>query len=87
MELWEVELCLLYVIKQRITEYEVRRKAEFLAKILGGEAMILLIMHIALVILSIANAVIVKEKMQKFTWSAMALCWFIMSVSEIATMM
>ena len=49
--------------------------------------MILLIMHIALVILSIANAVIVKEKMQKFTWSAMALCWFIMSVSEIATMM
>ena len=64
-----------------------RRNAEFLAKILGGEAMILLIMHIALVILSIANAVIVKGKMQKFTWSAMALCWFIMSVSEIATMM
>ena len=62
-------------------------KAEFLAKILGGEAMILLIMHIALVILSIANAVIVKGKMQKFTWSAIALCWFIMSVSEIATMM
>ena len=61
--------------------------AEFLVKILGGEAMILLIMHIALVILSIANAVIVKGKMQKFTWSAMALCWFIMSVSEIATMM
>nr|DAF61946.1 MAG TPA: hypothetical protein [Siphoviridae sp. ctP0x5] len=30
MELWEVELCLLYVIKQRITEYEVGRKAEFL---------------------------------------------------------
>ena len=25
-----MELCLLYVIKQRITEYEVRRKAEFL---------------------------------------------------------
>ena len=49
--------------------------------------MILLIMHIALVILSIANAVIVKGKMQKFTWSIMALCWFIMSVSEIAAMM
>ena len=62
-------------------------KAEFLAKILGGEAMILLIMHIALVILSIANAVIVKGKMQKFTWSAMALCWLVMSISEIATMM
>ena len=74
-------------IKQRITEYEVRRKAEFLVKILGGETVILLIMHIALVILSIANAVIVKGKMQKFTWSAMALCWFVMSVSEIAVMM
>ncbi len=49
--------------------------------------MILLIMHIALVILSIANAVSVKEKMQKFTWSAMALCWLVMSVSEIAVMM
>ena len=61
--------------------------AEFLLKNLGGEAMILLIMHIALVILSIANAVIVKGKMQKFTLSAMALCWFIMSVSEIAVMM
>ena len=61
--------------------------AEFLWQILGGKAMILLIMHIALVILSIANAVIVKGKMQKFTWSAMALCWFIMSVSEIAVMM
>ena len=56
-------------------------------KILGGEAMILLIMHIALVILSIANAVSVKEKMQKFTWYAIALCWLIMSVSEIVTMM
>ena len=49
--------------------------------------MILLIMHSALVILSIANAVIVKGKMQKFTWSAMALCWLVMSISEIATMM
>ena len=87
MELWEVELCLLYVIKQRITEYEVRRKAEFLTKILGGKAMILLIMHIALVILSIANAVIVKGKIQKLTWYTMALCCFIMSVSEIATIM
>ena len=56
-------------------------------KILGGETMILLIMHIALVILSIANAITVKGKMQKFTWYAMALCWLIMSVSEIATMM
>ena len=74
-------------IKQRIIQYEVPMNAEFLAKILGGEAMILLIMHIALVILSIANAVIVKGKMQKFTWSAMALCWFIMSVFEITTMM
>jgi hypothetical protein len=49
--------------------------------------MILLIMHIALVILSIANAVIVKGKMQKFTWSAMALCWLVMSISEIVEMM
>ena len=49
--------------------------------------MILLIMHIALVILSIANAFIVKVKMQKFTWSAMALCWLVMSISEIAEMM
>lgn len=56
-------------------------------KNLGGETVILLIMHIALVILSIANAVSVKEKMQKFTWSAMALCWLVMSVSEIAVMM
>lgn len=64
-----------------------RKKAEFLVKNLGGETVILLIMHIALVILSIANAVSVKEKMQKFTWSAMALCWLVMSVSEIAVMM
>ena len=49
--------------------------------------MILLITHIALVILSIANAVTVKGKMQKFTWSAMALCWLVMSISEIAEMM
>lgn len=56
-------------------------------KILGGEIMILLIMHIALVILSIANAVAVKEKIEKVTWSIMALCWFIMSISEIAAML
>lgn len=56
-------------------------------KILEGETVILLIMHIALVILSIANAVIVKGKMQKLTWSAMALCWLVMSISEIAEMM
>ena len=61
--------------------------AEFLLKILGGETVILLIMHIALVILSIANAITVKGKMQKFTWFAMALCWLVMSVSEIAVMM
>lgn len=36
--------------------------------------MILLIMHIALVILSIANVVAVKEKIEKVTWSIMALC-------------
>ena len=74
-------------IRQRITEYKVRRKAEFLLKTLGGEAMILLIIHIVLVILSIANAVTVKGKMQKFTWFAMALCWLVMSISEIVTMM
>ena len=62
-------------------------KAEFLLKNLGGEAMILLIIHIVLVILSIANAVTVKGKMQKFTWFAMALCWLVMSISEIVTMM
>lgn len=61
--------------------------AEFLLKNLGCETMILLIMHIALVILSIVNAIAVKEKMQKFTWSAMALYWLVMSVSEIAVMM
>ena len=83
----------IYIVLSRYSKYYIlyknqeRRNAEFLTKILGGKAMILLIMHIALVILSIANAVIVKGKMQKFTWSAMALCWFIMSVSEIATMM
>ena len=49
--------------------------------------MILPIMHIALVILSIANAITVKGKMQKFTWFAMALCWLVMSISEIAEMM
>ena len=49
--------------------------------------MILLIMHIALVVLSIANAVTVKEKIEKVTWSIMALCWFIMSASEIAAML
>ena len=62
-------------------------KRNFLRKNLGGETVILLIMHITLVILSIANAVIVKGKMQKFTWSAMALCWLVMSISEIAEMM
>ena len=74
-------------IKQRIIQYEVPMKAEFLVKILGGEVMILPIMHIALVILSIANAITVKGKMQKFTWFAMALCWLVMSISEIVTMM
>ena len=49
--------------------------------------MILPIMHIALVILSIANAITVKGKMQKFTWFTMALCWLVMSISEIVMMM
>ena len=74
-------------IKQRIIQYEVPMNAEFLVKNLGGETVILLIMHITLVILSIANAVSVKGKMQKFTWSAMALCWLVMSISEIVKMM
>ena len=74
-------------IKQRIIQYEVPMNAEFLLKNLGGETVILLIIHIVLVILSIANAVTVKGKMQKFTWSAMALCWLVMSISEIAEMM
>ena len=102
MELWEVELCLLYVIKQRITEYEVRRKAEFHGKfitiysgwrnaialyIVKGGNMFYLILNILLAILSITNIVVHKNKLDKIFWSLFAIYSVVMSITKIATML
>ena len=48
--------------------------------------MFLLILHILLIILCTANALLNDDKLLKKLWSSSALCWLLISVTEIAAM-
>nr|DAG52860.1 MAG TPA: hypothetical protein [Caudoviricetes sp.] len=48
--------------------------------------MFLLILHIMLIILCAANAIINDDKLLKILWSFSALCWLLVSVMKIAAM-
>ena len=46
----------------------------------------LLMLHILLVILSIANVIVTKNRTCKLLWVVAALCWLTISVVEITEM-